>query len=86
MTQLVLLDAINSVYSTIGDTRAWPGALQRIANCFGAKGAALITQREDRSLTSIVSTDLVEAQRAYDETWWKEDFPSMRAIERGYVV
>ncbi len=81
----VIFDAIDAIYETTAEEQHWPNALERIAACLDAKGAVLITQRQDQSIATVVSTGIMDAQAAYDSHWWKHDFLTERAIEYGLV-
>ena len=81
-----LLAAIDAIYDTVGAGERWPAALDAIARVFDAKGAVLLMRKTDGSLTSVVSPALAAAQDEYNREWWRHDFLSHRAIEKGYIV
>lgn len=77
-------EAIASIYRASTSPRLWSDALSRIAECTNDVGAVLLWARDDGSLGSIASPSLAEAQRAYEEGWWREDIRSQRAVERSF--
>ncbi|WP_407178011.1 helix-turn-helix transcriptional regulator [Bradyrhizobium sp. STM 3562] len=80
-----LLKAIEAIYDAAPDPSRWPEALGAIADCFGDVGALLGWLRDDGSVGTIVSANLVEAQRDYEENGWtRRDIGAIRATERGY--
>ena len=81
-----VLGAIDAIYETPGRPGHWSVALQHIADVFDAAGAVLIAQAEDGTLSTVVSPALVDAQRDYQDGWWKQDFLTARVLEKRYVV
>jgi DNA-binding CsgD family transcriptional regulator len=80
-----LLTAVEAIYDAAPDPSLWPEALGAIADCFGDVGALLGWLRDDGSYGTIVSANLVEAQRDYEESGWtRRDIGAIRATERGY--
>nr|WP_244645784.1 helix-turn-helix transcriptional regulator [Bradyrhizobium campsiandrae] len=79
------MTAIEAIYDAAPNPSLWPQALGVIADCFGDVGALLGWHRDDGSIGTIVSTNLIEAQRDYEESGWtKRDIGAIRASERGY--
>ena len=76
--------AVEAIYGAAPDPRKWPAALGAIADCFDDVGSVLLWQRDDGSFGSIVSEQLVEAQRDYESGWTNRDIRAIRATERGY--
>jgi len=80
-----LIAVIESIYDAASDPLRWPQALKAIADQFGDAGALLMWRRADNSYATIVSPDLVEAQRDYEANgWMMRDTGALRATERGY--
>lgn len=80
-----LLSAVAAIYDAAPDPSQWPRALDVISDCFEDVGALLLWQRDDGSFGSMVSPDLVEAQKDYEASGWtRRDIAAVRAMERGY--
>lgn len=75
--------AIGAIYDSAAEPARWPKALDAIAACFDAVGTVLMMQRQDHSVTTIVSPALEGAAREYEAGAWKLDFMVPRALERG---
>lgn len=81
----LFVTAVESVYEAALDSSLWPRALQQIANCLGDVGAILLWRRDDLAFGSIASSDVVAAQRDWEQEGWNIcDLRLIRATERGY--
>lgn len=80
------LDAVDAIYETPGQPGHWAVALEQMATVFDAVGAVLIAQSDDGTISTVVSPALADAQRDYQNGWWKQDFLTARVLEKRYVV
>lgn len=76
--------AIGSIYEAAVSPSSWPRALEQASACTGDVGAVLIWTREDGSFGTITSPSLKDAQREYEDRWWREDVRASRAVKRSY--
>ncbi|WP_316172299.1 helix-turn-helix transcriptional regulator [Bradyrhizobium sp. SZCCHNRI3037] len=80
-----LLKAFEAIYDAAPNPAAWPFALRAIADCFGDAGALLMWHQDDGSFGTVVSPELLDAQRDYNENGWtRRDIGAIRAREKGY--
>ena len=77
------LSAIEAIYLSSTQPELWPVALQKIADCFGDVGTALLLQRDDGSVIPMCSTGLAKVQQDYVENGWNfRDIRMQRSMER----
>ena len=76
------ISAIEAIYDAAATPSKWPFALDIISNYFGAAGTVLLFQRTDHTITSIVSSSLIEAQKEYEQGAWRLDFLAPRVMEQ----
>ena len=81
-----LLSAIEAIYDAAAVPELWPVALDRIAECVGAMGAALQDQLPDGSFAILASPGLQAATSEYQQSWWRQDIRAHRALERGLFL
>lgn len=76
--------AIDFIYEAATTPSLWPEALQEVARCTDDVGAVLLWARDDGSFGTITSPALADAQKEYQERWWRQDIRAQRAVERSY--
>jgi DNA-binding CsgD family transcriptional regulator/PAS domain-containing protein len=77
--------AIEAIYEAAAEPERWPAALSAIAQVFDAAGAVLLHNRDDGSLTAIVSPGLEAVVADYDRGWWRHDIRVQRGFERSLL-
>ena len=80
-----VLFAIETIYDAAAQPDLWPQALAAIACVFDAKGTVLLYNRDDGSMTAIVSPGLEAALADYDQKWWQHDIRVQRGIEKALL-
>jgi len=80
-----VLTAIETIYDAAAQPDLWPQALAAIAYVFDAKGTVLLYNRDDGSMTAIVSPGLEAALADYAQKWWRHDIRVQRGIERALL-
>jgi DNA-binding CsgD family transcriptional regulator len=77
--------AIEAIYDAAPNPALWPRALELTADVFGDVGAIMIWQRDDNSIGVIVSSRLEEAQKEYENGWWREDVRAQKGVDPAYL-
>src|SRR5262245_59584264 len=77
--------AIEAIYDAAAEPSAWPAALAAISHVFDAAGAVLLHNRDDGSMTAIVSPGLEAVVAEYDRGWWRHDIRVQRGFERSLL-
>jgi DNA-binding CsgD family transcriptional regulator/PAS domain-containing protein len=80
-----VLSAIETIYDAAARPDLWPQALAAIASVFDAKGTVLLYNRDDGSMTAIVSPGLEAALADYAQKWWRHDIRVQRGIEKALL-
>ena len=82
----VFLSALEAIYDAAAVPQLWQVALDRVARCVDAVGAALQDQLQDGSFAMIASPGLQTATDDYLQGWWRQDIRAQRAMERGLFL
>ncbi|KQP14640.1 helix-turn-helix transcriptional regulator [Methylobacterium sp. Leaf93] len=77
------LRLVDACYAAALDASLWPGVLDQVSACLGARGTVIVSQDPRRTADTLHSDSLREVHAAYSGGWWEHDTRIARARSFG---
>ena len=79
MTNPDPLRLVDACYAAALDASLWPGVLEQVSACLGARGTVIVSYDPRRTADTLHSDSLREVHDAYSGGWWEHDSRIARA-------
>lgn len=78
-----VLSVIDLLYEAAMEPDKWESALAGISQAVGAIGTSMVPLGAGSGIRSVASESLLDANDAYQKTWWRHDTPNARLVNLG---